>query len=181
MMPDDTHVGFVRAVMQGRDGLHREVLLDAFLDAGATDVVSYITTGNVSFRAPATAIDEIQDAVEARLEEIVGRRTELFVRSRAELDEIRRRDPFHDAPLAGEFERVVTFLPGAPPDDPPLPIRSPGGDVVVFGTGRRELFTVATKVDGQSRGPGGLIERALGQRVTSRAWSTVERILTRLG
>ncbi len=180
-MQDETFVAFVRAVMVGRDGLHREVLLDAFLAAGATDVVSYITTGNVSFRASVSAVVEIHDAVEARLEDIVGRRTELYIRSHAELDEMRRSDPFLDAPLAGEVGRVVTFMASAPPDDLVLPITSPDGDVVVFASGPRELFTVAAMVDGQSRGPGGLIERALDQRVTSRAWSTIERILTRLG
>lgn len=179
-MLDDTYVAFVRAVMVGRDGLHREVLLHAFLAAGATDVASYLTTGNISFRAPASTVGEIQSAVEVRLAEIVGRRTELFIRRHAELDELRRRDPFQDAPLASEFERVVTFLRGAPPDDLVLPITSSDGDVVVFASGRRELFTAAVKVDGQSRGPGGIIERAIDQRVTSRAWSTIERILTRL-
>lgn len=179
-MRDDTHVAFVRAVMVGREGLHREVLVDAFVGAGATDVVSYITTGNASFRAPAAEVDQIRVAVEVHLEEIVGRRTELFVRSHAELREMSRSDPFHDAPLTGRFDRVVTFLPSSPPEDLALPITSSDGDVVVFSAGPRELFTVSANVDGQSRGPGGMIERALGQRVTSRAWSTIERILTRL-
>jgi len=179
-MADETHVAFVRAVMVGRDGLHREVLLDAFTQASAVDPVSYITTGNISFRAPAAAVGDIQDAVEARLQESGGRRTEVFIRTQAELEAIGRSDPFRAAPLRGDFERTVTLLPAAPPHDLRLPITSPAGDVVVFAAGPRELFTAAAKVDGLSRGPGGTIERALGRRVTSRVWSTIERILARL-
>jgi uncharacterized protein (DUF1697 family) len=165
--------------MQGRDGLHRTVLVDCFERAGATDVQTYLTTGNVSFGARPAAVRGIVRKTEAAIGEIVGRRTEVFVRTVDQLVALRALDPFRAPPLTVEHERIVAFLDHEPAVA--LPIWSPSRDFVVFGTGPRELFSVAVRYpDGTSRGSGGLVERATGTRVTSRAWSTVERILTKL-
>jgi uncharacterized protein (DUF1697 family) len=174
-----THVAFVRAVMHGRDGLHRPVLVDCFERAGATDVRTYLTTGNVSFVARAAAVRGIVGKVEASIGEVVGRRTEVFVRSVDGLLALRALDPFRAPPLTIDHERIVAFLDHEP--SVALPIWSPSRDFVVFAAGPRALFSVAMKYpDGTSRGSGGLVERATGTRVTSRAWSTVERILAKL-
>jgi uncharacterized protein (DUF1697 family) len=165
--------------MHGRDGLHRTVLIDCFDAAGATDVRTYLTTGNVSFVARSAAVRGIVRAVEAAIGEVVGRRTEVFVRSVDELLALRALDPFRASPITVGHERIVAFLDHEPALT--LPIWSPSRDFVVFAAGPRELFSVAAKYpDGTSRGSGGLVERATGTRVTSRAWSTVERILGKL-
>ena len=119
-------------------------------------------------------------AIENSIARVVDRPTEVFVRSLTELVALRELEAFAAAPLRGAHERVVSFLPGPPPALE-LPIWSPARDLVVFAAAGRELFSVvARKADGTSRGPGGLIERVIGTRVTSRAWSTVERILAAL-
>jgi uncharacterized protein (DUF1697 family) len=174
------HVAFIRAVMHGRNGLHRSTLLHLFAAAGAADASTFLTTGNVSFTARPAALRRMVPELEARLARVTGRPTEVFVRSVADLIALRDLDPFAAAPFTVEHERIVSFFAGAvPPVD--LPIWSPSRDVSVFGAARRELFSVAVKYpDGTSRGSGGIVERATGARVTSRAWSTVERILARL-
>ncbi|MEZ5298123.1 MAG: DUF1697 domain-containing protein [Ilumatobacteraceae bacterium] len=66
------HVAFVRAVMIGREGLHRPVLLDMFERAGGSEATSYISTGNVSFPADPESIGELVELVEADLEQLLG-------------------------------------------------------------------------------------------------------------
>ena len=46
--------------------------------------------------------------------------------------------------------------------------------------GRREVFAVGRDVDGRRQAPGGVVERAAAEPTTSRAWSTVERIVAKL-
>jgi uncharacterized protein (DUF1697 family) len=177
--PTTTYVGFIRAVMLGRDGLHRATLLDVCAAAGAVDPVSYLTTGNISFRARPSSVGRIRARLERGIGEVVGRRTEVFVRDLDELLALRALDPFRRPPLKGACERIVAFLDHEPVVA--LPIWSPSKDAVVYAAGPRELFSVAAKQpDGTSRGSGGLVERATGTRVTSRAWSTVERIVAKL-
>ena len=70
-----TYVAFVRAVMIGREGVHRSVLLAMFERAGATGTRSYISTGNVSFVVEPDRLDQLVTAVEADLERLLQRPT----------------------------------------------------------------------------------------------------------
>ena len=176
-----TFVAFVRAVMIGREGLHRKVLLDMFERAGAADAVSYISTGNVSFSADAVAVSAIVDRVESDLEQLLGRPTPLFVRSRDALVELVEGDPFADAPFDDVYARLVTFFRTAVPASIVLPMRAPNGDWEIFAAGRGEVFSVTRAwPDRQPQDPGGVIQRTAGEPVTTRALATIERILPRL-
>lgn len=177
---DTTFVGFVRAVMIGREGLHRDVLLDLFERAGAREARSYISTGNVSFRCDDHELIDIVDDVEHRLEALLGRPTEVFARSCAQLATIRRSSPFDRAPFSEPGARLVTMFRDGVPSSLQLPIESDRGDYVVFEAGEREVFSVTREVDGRMRDPGGVIERLAGERMTTRAWGTIERILDKL-
>lgn len=164
-----TYVAFVRAVMIGREGLHRKVLLDLFTDAGARDVVSYISTGNVSFSIDPGALPALVDEVERGVTDVVGRQTEVFVRSLDALVATRERDPFADQPYPDAQDLLVIMFRDGVPDRLDLPIASPRGDWIVFAAGPGEVFGVCRDVDGRRQSPGGVIERMAGERMTSRA------------
>ena len=119
-----TYVGFDRAVMIGREGLHREVLLDMFRRAGATDVVNYISTGNVSFALPEDQIDELIASVGRDLDELLGRPTPVFVRSLEELLAMLDQDPWRRAPHDDVIDRTVIFFRDRVPNDLPVPLES---------------------------------------------------------
>lgn len=175
-----TYVGFVRAVMIGREGLHREVLLDMFERAGAASAVSYISTGNVSFECDPARLADIVDAVESDLAALLDRYTEVFVRSHDELRSMHDSDPFATSPDEQPDHRLVTMFRRAVPDTLNLPIESPKGYWVAFAAGPREVFSVTREIDGRTQDPGGVIERLADERATTRAWSTIERIRTKL-
>lgn len=166
--------------MIGREGLHRPVLIEMFEHAGATDVVSHLATGNVSFRVDDDRLDALLVGVEDALERLLGRPTPVFVRS---LDALRRlldAGMFDEPPFPDVRDRIVTFFRDAIPDVLELPVEHPGGDWVVFGRGPAELVSVTrARDDGRHPGaPGGAIERLAGEPVTSRALATLERIVT---
>lgn len=175
-----THIAFVRAVMIGREGLHRDVLLDLFADAGAADATSYISTGNVSFELDRDDLDRFVDAVERSITEVVGRTTEVFVRPLDELVRLYDSDPFAASPFDDAQDLLVIFFRDSVPPSIELPIVSARGDYHVFSAGEREVFAVIRDVDGRRQSPGGVVERIAGERMTSRAWSTIERIVTKL-
>jgi uncharacterized protein (DUF1697 family) len=175
----DCHVAFIRAIMIGREGLHRAVLLDLFREAGAGNPVSYIATGNVSFEAPPRRVDVIAGRVEAGIEAIVGRPKPLFVRSLAHLAAMVDADPFTTAPFGDGVAREVVFFRGSVPSFD-LPIVSPSGNMCAFSSSGRELFAVSRATGGVPEAPGGLIERLARESVTVRAWSTVTTVVRKL-
>jgi uncharacterized protein (DUF1697 family) len=168
------HVAFIRAIMIGRQGLHREVVLDLFRDAGARDPVSHLATGIVSFGARPRDLDGIVGHVEAGIEAIAGRPKLLYVRPLAHLVAMVDADPFAAAPVHDAPQREVVFMQGrVPPLD--LPVMTAKADLCIFAAGDRELFAVS-----RVEPPGGVIERLTGEPVTVRAWSTVTRIVRTL-
>jgi uncharacterized protein (DUF1697 family) len=175
------YVCFVRNVMIGREGLQRTVLLDAVAAAGGADPASYISTGNVTFDLDPPELRRFGIELEARIADIIGRAEPVFIRSFADLAAMHERDPFEPPPIDDVQERVVTFCPGPVEGVLDLPHTSDRGDIVVFAAAGRELFTVNRLVDGRTRGPGGIIERLIDARVTTRAWSTIDRIVTKRG
>lgn len=98
----ERHVGLVRAVMQGREGLTRGVLLQAVEDAGGRGPRTHRSTGNVSF----TAADGVAvcAAVSAQLGDLLGRPTPVVHRSLAQLQALVERRPFAHA---GPGEHLV--------------------------------------------------------------------------
>jgi uncharacterized protein (DUF1697 family) len=181
-VPSVTYVAFVRAVMIGREGLHREVLLDMFERGGAPGAVSYLSTGNVSFAAEPGSVDSVVDRVESDLEQLLGRPTPLFVRSLADVAALVDADPFATAPFDDVYARLVTFFRTAVPGSLALPMVAPNGDWEVFASGRGEVFSVTRAwPDRQPSDPGGVIQRLAGQPATTRALGTIERIVAKLG
>ncbi len=180
-MPARTYVAFVRAVMIGREGLHRTVLLDMFERAGATAARSYISTGNVSFDVEPGRLDHVVAAVEVDLEQLLDRATPLFVRSLDELRSMLADDPFAAAPFDDVYARLVTFFRPSVPTTFELPMTAPHGDWSIFAGTPTELFSVTRAwPDRQPKDPGGVIQRAAGQLATTRAVGTIERIVAKL-
>jgi len=164
--------------MIGREGLHLQVLLDLFEAAGAGAPRSYISTGNVSFSAADPAVHEIAADVENGIESVIGRREPVYVRTIKSLVEMDVRDPFASTPFPDAIERTVSFVPeGIDPFGLELPVESPSGRLCIFAATHGEVLSVGRRVGGRSQGAGGFVERALECRVTSRAWSTVVRIV----
>lgn len=166
-MPTPRRVAFVRAIMIGREGLDREVVLDLFRAAGAIDPRNHLATGNVSFTSLGADLPGIRGHVEAGIEAIVGRPKPIFVRA---LDHLER---LVDAgPPGGDPACEVVFLPvDAPAVELPLVSRS--GRTSVFASNGTELFMTSTPQEA----PGALVERVLGRPVTVRAWSTIGKIV----
>lgn len=104
-MAGPTHVAFLRAVNVGGRTARKEQLIAAALTTGATDVTTFIASGNLLF-APGTLIapgptadadTPIAAALESALAHELGFSTEVFVRTRTELVALATGDPFDGA------------------------------------------------------------------------------------
>ena len=165
--------------MIGREGLTRQVLLGFFAHHGATDPVSYISTGNVGFSCHPGRLQRIVAGVEESIPGVLGRGEPLYVRTLTRLAEIAAMEPFA-GPL-GEVaaERVVTFTLDPVQLSVELPFTSERGDVAILRADEREIYSVSILVGGRTRAPGGIIERLVGERVTTRGWNTVQRVVAK--
>ncbi len=166
-------IGFVRNVMIGRAGLHREVLLDACRAAGGQDPVSYLATGNLAFTADDLPV--VLLPLQQAITDVVGRPTPVMVRDLPWLVDLVDR-----APLSSYDDNWQIELAFLAHDAEPLgPIPEVIGGTELVPVGPRELGTAKPRDDPRAPHANPLLERLSGQRGSARAWSTLARIAQR--
>lgn len=168
-------VAFVRNVMVGREGLHRAALLEIAREAGGTDVLSHLTTGNLSFTLDDIPAGAIASRLEAGVKRVIGREELVAIRSLPWLVGLVESEPFAGLDPA-EWGFEVAFLRhDAPPLDPAR--LDDAQRTILLRVHDRELFAARPSQGGRRPHVNRLLERATGRQATSRGWSTLRRIV----
>jgi hypothetical protein len=165
---------FIRNVMLGREGLDRLGLLELARAAGAEDVRSHITTGNLTFAADAEAADAIVERLEAGVARMIGREEMVALRPFDWVQELVRSDPFAGFDRGSWITEVALLRHDAPPLRPDL-LPDPQRTVVVAVL-EREVLSARPAEGGRRPHVNRLTELAAGSPATSRGWSTLARI-----
>jgi uncharacterized protein (DUF1697 family) len=170
------HVAFIRNVTIGRAGLHREVLLRIFSDAGAIDPRSHLATGNVSFGWDGGPLNGLIESAQDGIARTMGRFESVFVRSVSELRSSVQSLPFRITPIRDVGHRCVTFTETSAALLE-LPIVSPREDAYIFASDGKDIMSVTRIIDGRGGNINRMIEKALSCAATTRNWNTIERIV----
>lgn len=162
-----THVVLLRAVNVGGTGKLPMAELRALCEgAGFADVRTYIASGNVVLRSPASA-RKVRDMLETRLQAHVGKPVGVVVRSAAELAAVVERNPF---PQAAGNRLLVLFFNERVPADALASVRHQADEEIHCG--EREIYVHYGAGMGQSK----LVIPAAGQ-ATGRNLNTVCKLL----
>jgi uncharacterized protein (DUF1697 family) len=166
------YAAFLRGVMPTNAKMAD--LRRAFEAAGFTEVTTLLTSGNVVFDARPASDAVLQRKAEAAMTTALGRSFLTIVRSLDALREIVEADPYAAFKLPAGAKRVVTFLREPPRGKLALPVEVDGARIL--GLRGSEVFTAYVP---SSRGPVfmTLIEKTLGDAVTTRTWDTVKKVV----
>jgi uncharacterized protein (DUF1697 family) len=167
------YAAFLRAVNLGRNRRVTSAdLRQIFEDAGAEEVATFRTSGNVVFEAPGDMAAKIEKALEATLGYDVG----VFTRTASELAEIAEAQPFKPAQLeASKGKLQVSMLSAKPSAAKRKQVLALATDDDPLAFGKRELFWLPS---------GGTLESALDRKAidkllgptTMRTKGTVEQL-----
>jgi uncharacterized protein (DUF1697 family) len=167
------YAAFLRAVNVGRN--HRVTsaeLREIFEGAGAEEVGTFRTSGNVVFDAPRDMSAKIEKALESALGYDVG----VFTRNARELAEIAEAEPFKPAQVkASKGKLQVSMLSAKPSAAKRKQVLALATDDDLLAFGKRELFWLPS---------GGTLESALDRKeidkllgpTTMRTKGTVEQL-----
>jgi uncharacterized protein (DUF1697 family) len=143
---------------------------------GLEDVVTYIQSGNVVFRAPAGGRPKLVRRIEEAIAEEFGLDVTVMLRTGPELARIVDANPYLDG--GAEISKLhVAFLDRKPPQAAVArldPERSPPDEFAVRGT---EIYLRFPAGYGRTKLGGDYFERVLGVRATARNWRTVTKLL----
>lgn len=153
----------------GKNKLPMKELVALVEKLGATDVESYIQSGNVVFDASAKVARDFAGKLEAAIEARFGFSSPVVLRSASELAAVLEAPPFGEAPIE---TRHVGFLA-----DPPAkarvasldPARSPGDSFAVRGS---EIYLHLPNGVARSKLTNAYFDSKLGTTTTIRNWKT---------
>jgi uncharacterized protein (DUF1697 family) len=148
-------------------------LAPALAELGLEDVVTYIQSGNVVFRAKAGPRAKLVSQVETQIESAFSLDVTVMLRTPAELAKVIDANPFDDDAATLH----VAFLDRKPAKAAIArldPDRSPPDDFAVRGT---EIYLRFPNGYGRTKLGADYFERTLGVRATARNWRTVTKLL----
>lgn len=169
------HVGFVRSIMHGRDGVTADLLRDEARRAGADTVSTYRSTGNVIFRAENGRV--VCDHLTHVLTLLVGRDATVLHRTAGDVAALVRDKPFAPAPL--DAAELIVVFSSVPLDTDGVRTVLPRGLGLlgVHGATNAAFW----RADRSGPHPHPVVERLTGAPATARSASTVEGVDARLG
>jgi uncharacterized protein (DUF1697 family) len=171
------HVALLRGINVG--GKHRvpmATLRELFVAAGATEVETYIQSGNVVYTAGAKLARTLPNSVSEALAETFEFEVPIVSRSAQELREVARAHPFADR-VKEEKLLMVAFLDKAPSAAKQAaldPNRSPGDLIEVRG---QHVYLGFPNGAGRSKLDANWLDRSLDVVGTWRNWRTVQSLL----
>ncbi|MDA0204517.1 MAG: DUF1697 domain-containing protein [Acidobacteria bacterium] len=153
----------------GKNKLPMKELIELFAAAGCTDVETYIQSGNVVFKAPATLAKRVPQIITQKIAERYGYQVPLIVRSAAELAKVVDENPFL-ARGAAEKELHVYFLADKLAAAALDAQRSAPDEFVLQG---REIYLRLPNGMGRSKLTNAYFDSKLKTICTARNWATV--------
>ena len=176
-----TYVAFLRGInVGGKNLLPMKELAAMFARAGASDVRTYIQSGNVLFTATPTVAAKIAAAVTKAVAAKYGFEVALVLRTQEELAAVARANPYL-TPDADHGRLLVMFLADAPAARAVAaldPQRSPPDEFTVRG---REIYLRCPNGFGRSKLSNAWFDAKLGTTSTGRNWRTVLKLLELAG
>jgi uncharacterized protein (DUF1697 family) len=103
------HLAFLRSINVGGHVVKMDRLREIFVAMGLANVETFIQTGNVVFES-AKKPEDLETAIEARLQKVLGYPVATFVRSPGELREILKCKPYTAEEQKAAANIMVGFL-----------------------------------------------------------------------
>jgi uncharacterized protein (DUF1697 family) len=162
-------------------GGHRKVKMDdlrtLYESLGFEDVQTYINSGNVLFRTAGRDLARLRKRIEDGIESACGFRSEVILRTPADLRGVLARNPFAARPGTDPSRLAIHFLaadPGAEARKQVLAMDAAPEELHCDG---RELYIYYTNGMARPKLSLPLVEKTLRTSGTSRNWNTVRKLL----
>jgi uncharacterized protein (DUF1697 family) len=170
-------VALLRAVnVSGQNKVTMADLRAHLSRVGYQDVITYVQSGNVVFKAPATPEPTLVADLERQIRQGFGLTVTVLVRTTDQLRKIRAADPFvkRGADTGSLYVTVLATKPTAA-QVKDLASKTVGPDeAIVRG---REIHVHCPGGYGRTKLNNSFFERQLGTKATTRNWNTVTKLL----
>ncbi len=175
-----TAVAFLRAINVSGRFVRMAELTAHFESLGLADVSTYINSGNVLFTTRARDLPQLAARIERDLEPLIGFKSEVFLRTPAELHAIASTALSHRSAVPESGEVNVAFLTtGLNPEQLNV-LQGLRTDLDEFAHNGREVYWLCKGNQMDSKFSNALMERKLKLRCTFRRVSMLSKLSEQL-
>lgn len=176
------YAAMIRGIGPTNPNMKGEKLASVFTSIGCTNARPFLGSGNVLFESDTTDTAQLEAMAEAALPRLLGFERDILIRSEADLQTIVEAKPFGDLQHenSGKTYLTVTFFKTPPKGLPTLPYRPDGKAFELVAVVNGALCCVVDLQAGKTPDLMQWLDRQYGKHLTTRTWSTVTRVLTKL-
>ena len=171
------YVAFLRGInVGGKNKVKMETLREVCASLGFENVKTYINSGNVVFETAESDDKKLADKLEKAIEKEFALKIKVMVRTRAEIEEITKNNPF-DGQFENDKNLHVFFLDDELPTEKRELLLSNNTENEQFVVRNREIFCLLRISVLDSLMGKDYIGKKLKVSATARNWRTVNKIL----
>ncbi len=175
-----TAVAFLRAINVSGRFIKMAELAAHFEALGLADVSTYINSGNVLFTTRVRNLPQLAARIERDLEPLLGFKSEVFLRTPAELHAIASTALSHRSAVPESGEVNVAFLPAGLNPEQQNTLQSLRTDLDEFAHSGQEVYWLCKGNQMESKFSNALMERRLKIRCTLRRVSMLSKLSEQL-
>ena len=172
-----THIALLRGVsVGGQQPIAAETFTALLEELGFTDAQAVGGAGNLVFISPERTGADLQNLLETEIHARLGLRTDVYVRTAQAWTAIIAANPYTDFAESDPGLMMTLFLKDAPDKKVIGALRTKLTEGEQLRVESRQLYVTYPNGLGASKLSNGLVEKALGTRLTSRPRTEVEAI-----
>ena len=167
--------------VSGHKPVKMERLRVSFAALGFASVRTYLQSGNVIFESAFGSVAAMSEKIARKLELDFGFSIPVLVRTRSELGETLKLNPFLKEPAIDHSKLHVTLLADAPPKTAPEQLQPLAVKPDRFHIIGRQIYLRCPDGYGRTKLSNVAIEKKLGIGATTRNWKTVNALFELTG
>ncbi len=162
----------------GHSKVNMAELKEIYESIGYENVQTYLQSGNVIFQSLSTNPLDIIKEIEIKIEETIGFKIGVFIRTAAEMHQVIGKNPFTKKDAA---KLHVTFLSESPKKIPLNAIEAAKSREEAFSITGREVYLFCPNGYGWTKLSNNFLEKKLQVGATTRNWNSVNALASLAG
>jgi uncharacterized protein (DUF1697 family) len=177
-----THIALLRGVsVGGQQPIAAETFVALLEELGFTDAQAVGGANNLVFVSPERTGADLQNYLETEIQARLGLRTDVYVRTAQAWTAIMASNPYDEFAESDPGLLMTLFLKDAPDKKVIGALRTKLTNGEQLRVESRQLYVTYPAGLGASKFGNGVVEKALGTRLTSRTWTVVQAIGDAIG
>lgn len=170
------YVALIRGILPNNPDMRNDRLRWMFDQIGFNDVKSVISSGNIIFEADENDNTKLEATIEQAFPKMLGYECMTIVKSKDDLEELIKLDPFSGLEHSPKTSLNVTFTKNPVKIIWHFPYTPKGKDYLIENMTENAIFSVTNTSTTKTPDLMSWLEKQFGKQITTRTWKTINRI-----